>query len=215
MATPYQLVSGDAQRALEVFSEEFDQALALGDVTQWATTLGYHLVSDATKTTFPIPVDAAGYKRREGDDKMRQLFQRSTTVIPMEWQDGVREQARIVEAPDFIGWAGAPTRMALEAMRHPNRMVADLLFNNPFCDFYADEKDQLTSERRLFAGDHPVNVFDSSFGDFSNQHTITTLAVNGYNHWLSQAKTRFRQRKRHTGQPLGFTLSTILCPSAL
>jgi hypothetical protein len=99
----------------------------------------------------------------------------------------------------------------MEALRHPNRMVADLLFANPFIDFYADEKDQLISEIRLFADNHPINVFDSQFGVFGNQFTIGSIAVNGSNHWLSQAKRRFRTRKGPNNESLGLKLKTILC----
>ena len=41
MGTPYNMVSRDAQVALNEFSLEFDGALALGPVEPWATTLGH------------------------------------------------------------------------------------------------------------------------------------------------------------------------------
>src|SRR6187455_2532562 len=101
MASPYDLVSRDAQLALTEFSSEFDAALALGEVDQWAKSFALVNSSRAIRTTYPIPVSAAGYVLRQGDDKMRSLFEKSISMSPVEWVDGVAELARIIEAPDF------------------------------------------------------------------------------------------------------------------
>ena len=123
-------VSKDAVAALREFSSDFDQALALGEVDVWSKKLGSAVLlntSKAIKTTYPIPVSAAGYKERKGDDKMRRLYEKSLDMTTREWQDGVMGKARVIEAPDFIGWQSEPSRIAKEEQRMPNLLLAELI----------------------------------------------------------------------------------------
>jgi len=210
MAVPHNLVSRDAQIALREFSDQFAEALALGDFSQWATMLGYDHVSSSLSTTFPVPISAAGYKRRDGDDKLRRLFERSLSMKTEEWVDGVEELARIVEAPDFIGWMGEPARIATEGMRHPNVLVADVLASNPLLDFYRFESSggSVASTIRLFASNHPFNVLDSSVGTFDNDIDYSAGVIDAA--LVKTVREHFRSIKGANGRPLGLRLSHFL-----
>lgn len=214
MAQRYNLVSGDAQRALEEFSTAFDQAFTAPDAeTQWAQQFGLYNQSRAIRTTYPIPVSAAGYVERKGDDKMRSLYTRSMSLFPKQWVDGVAEDAMIIEAPDFIGWGDEPARIAVEARRQPNRLVAAMLEANPNLDFYRDDTLKTDLGIPLFsAASHPVNIFDTSLGAFGN---ITTgfSAINS--DLFKSVMTKFRARKAANGKPLGLRVTDLIVPGAL
>ena len=127
MATPNSYLSVDAQLALTKFSQEFSEAFALGEFSNWARQFGL-VDSNKYRTTFPIPVSSAGYELRAGDDRMRDLFEKSITFAPVEWTDGVVAKASVVEAPDFIGWLGEPARIAVEGLRNPNVLIASIVW---------------------------------------------------------------------------------------
>lgn len=183
MSKPLQQLSGDAQRRLEEFSAEFDQAFEAADPTsEWAYLFGNVVVKDGViRSTFPMNVSAAGYVERKGDDKLRSMYQRSISVEPIEWTDGIAEKAIVLESDSFSGWAGEPARMAREALRHPNLLVATLLEANANLDFYKDRTNNSDLGIPLFATTHPVNIFDTAFGTFKNAlvqadtSTATTL----------------------------------------
>lgn len=212
MANPFLQVSGDAQRALEEFSTAFDAAFTAPEAeSQWSRTYGLVNSSRAIRTTYPIPISAAGYVERKGDDKMRSLYERSLSMSPVEWVDGVQEKASIIEAPDFIGWAGEPARIAVEARRLGNRIVASMLESNPNLDFYKDKKTGVDASIPLFSGSHPVNVFDSSLGTFDNDHGATGINAT----MMRAALQRFRTKKAANGKPLGLRLTHMLVPPDL
>lgn len=218
MATPYTQVSRDAARALEEFSDEFRTALALGEVTPWAAQLGFLRTTDALKTTFPIPLDAAGYKELKDDIRFRSLYHRSLSMKSKEWFDGVEAKAIEVEAPDFSDWAGQPAAMAFEWERQPNLIVADLLAQSshagPLLDFYRDEDSGTASTRRLFAADHPYNVLKTELGSFDNTMQCTVSDVmSGVA--FRKLMDHFRSIKGPNGKPLGlrFGGGHILAPS--
>jgi phage major head subunit gpT-like protein len=205
MGTPFHYVSSDAQRALEEFSMQFTMALSQGPVRQWAKELGfYRQVSNASiKSTYPIPVSAAGYKEFKGDVKYRTLFQKSLSLIQKTWQDGVEELARIIEAPDFTGWMDEPARIAVAGMALANEIIAGQIEANPVLDL-----DGLT----LFNDAHPFNVFDVGAGTFDND--ITGAGTNPSIANLKVAKEHFRAIKAPNGKPLGLKLTDILCGPA-
>jgi hypothetical protein len=212
MPTPIrQRVSVDSAAALEEFSDSFDAAFATATPDDALRAVGLYEQSAAIKTTYPIPVGAAGYKARKGDDKFRRLYQRSLTIEPEPWQDGVEELAAVVEAPDFNGWAREPERMAREAARHPAILIAAMLEENPVLDFYRDKDTGNTLGIRLFADNHPVNIFDTSLGTFDNDHAAA--ALDGA--LFSAVKTRFRARLASNGRKLGTRVTHILVPGAL
>src|SRR6185369_8312252 len=109
MSQPYFQVSRDAARALEEFSDQFRSALVLTEPDQWDDLgLSYTLANAAGTVTFPLPIDAAGYKEFEGDLKYRRLYTRSMSFRTKQWADGVEEQANVIENDQFNGFADAP-----------------------------------------------------------------------------------------------------------
>lgn len=201
MATPFNYLSRDAQDALTEFSESFDGALAADEAVQWSHNFGLYEQSRAIQTTYPVPVDAAGYVERKGNDPMRDLFEKSASIKPKEWTDGVKILAYKAEAPDFIGWAGAPERIAKESRRQPNLLVAELLASNPTLEF---------DGKALFAADHPVNIFKSSLGSFSNLTTASAIDAT----MVKAVKLAFRQRKASNGRSMGLRWTHVLVPAA-
>jgi len=219
MPSIYHMVPRDVQIALTEFSSDFDAAFALGDVEQWAGMVGRLVTSDVLRTVFPLPLGAAGYKLRNGDDKMRRLYERSMAMSIVEWVDGVKEKAKIVEtAGDWIGWDSAPADMAAEAVRHPNVLVADMLAQNPYLDFYRVERPggSTASARALFASDHPFNVLDSSYGTFDNdwsdgdtvQGETVPSEINAT--LVKQCRKHFRSINGPNGRPLGLRFAGFL-----
>lgn len=212
----YDHVSGDSRRALEVFSDQFRSALALGDVDQWASEMGVHVKSDTLKTTYPIPVSAAGYKELEGDLKYRSLYERSLSMKIRRWQDGVAELEDIVSKDGFIGWLDQPAAMAAEAVRQPNEWVAARLEANPNLDFYKDETLGTDAAIAMFHASHPVNVFDDSKGTFNNLNLTGSLAsADAIDTMFSAIKTKFRARKGPNGKPLGTKFTHLLAPASM
>jgi hypothetical protein len=210
---PYTSASRTATRALEEFDESFKSALAVADPDSlWAAQLGLVLSTDALKTTFPIPLDAAGYKEFKGDIKYRSLYMRAISVFnDKTWQDGVEELAAIVELPDFIGWNEAPAAMAKEWLRLPNTLVAAVLEANPNLELYRDPDTGTLTARALFAADHPFNII-KSVGDFDNDRETTVDEIlNGT--FFSDLKEYARSIKAPNGQPMGIraTGGTIIC----
>lgn len=204
MGNEFKLLSGDAQIKLHSFVEDFALAFAqeIAPAEDWARSLGLNLTTDAapTKTKFPIPVHAAGYKKFEGDVRYRSLFEKSFDLTPETWQDGVSELASIIEAPDFIGWAMQPEAMGAQARALPNQILATLLEANA-----VHPLDGLT----FFNASHPVNVLDSSLSTFAN--TFTGAGTAASITALETAKTNMRKVKAANGQPAGFRLTHVMC----
>ncbi len=210
MGTPLYQVSKEAQRALEEFSEAFAVAFAAQDVESWAKELGLAATSAALKTTYPVPVSAAGYDEFKGDIKYRSLYQKSLELIPKTWQDGVAELASIVEAPDFIGWPSEPAAIAAAAMALPNEIIAEQLEDNPVC----------WDAQNYFDTDHPVNVFDSDAGVFVNDLEYSDSTQAGLIEALRLSDLTFRtipKPSKNTARPrmLGLRLTEVLAPPAL
>lgn len=216
MANPYEQVSRTAARALEDFSDAFATALALGDITPWATQYGYMHTTNALRTTWPIPLDAAGYKELSGDViKYRSLYLREVRLVSKTWTDGVAELASVIEAPDFIGWADQPAVMADQWLRHPNKITAEMLavgsYAGPLLDLYRDPDTGSASTRRLFAGDHEFNVLKPAVGAFDNQLT-TTLAAIADGSFFDAMVNHFAGIKGANGDSLGLQLGSFLIP---
>jgi hypothetical protein len=224
MASIYHDMPRDAQLALTEFSTEFDKAFALGDIEQWAGMIGVIHISDSIRTTFPMPISAAGYKRREGDDKLRALYERSLSMVPESWYDGVEALAKVIESGggEFIGWGNEPANMAMEALRHTNVLVADMLANNPLLDFYRIDRPggSTASAIRLFASAHPYNVLDSGVGTFDNDwsdgDTVEGDTVPGELNatLVKQCRRHFRSICGPNGRPLGLRFAGFLVPAA-
>lgn len=203
MATPFNVISRDAQDALTEFSTAFDAAYTLADFPEWAKMLGLS-VPGKYKTTFPVPVSAAGFRQRQGEDKFRDLFEKSLSVVPFEWQDGVRAHHLKIEAPDFIDWAGEPERIALEAKRLPNTLIAAMLEANPVLEF-----DGLT----LFNDAHPVApIGAASSAVIDNNLTGLTALTTAA---LETIENQFNGFKGPNGKPSGRRLTTLLVPRSM
>lgn len=211
---PFQQISRDAQIALTEFNEAFMTALAQSDVEPWAEEVAFSLVSDAPQIKFPIPISGAGYKELTGNIQYRRLSEKSISIIPVTWADGVEELASVIEAPDFISWMGEPERMAAAGKSLSNELVAKIMISNPASwekndgsiSFFQSSN---TATPSFSAGSHLYNVLDSSFGGFDNDFTGATLPshVN-----LQLAKTRFRRILAANGKPLGLRLTHIVAP---
>lgn len=219
MAVIYNQVSRDAARALEEFSDAMRSALVLAPVEPWAGSFGLVHNTNALRTTWPIPISAAGYHEFKNDFTYRSLYSRSLSMIAKQFQDGVKELAAIVEAPDFIDWAGEPARIAEEWQRLPNELVASMLatssYDGPLLDLYRDPDTGSASTKRLFAAGHPYNVLDTGLGSFDNRLSCTEAEV------LSGAifdrlEDHFSEIDGPNGKPLGLTFAgggSLLVPS--
>jgi hypothetical protein len=214
---PYTAGSRTATRALEQFDDSFQGALAIAEPEAlWASQHGLVVSTDALKTTFPLPLDAVGYKEFKGEIKYRNLYHRTLTVFnDKTWQDGVEEFARVVELPDFIGWTEQPAKMAREWSRLPNTLVAALLEANPNLELYRDPDTGTLTNRALFADDHPVNVLDTTFGSFDNNRTTTQAAILDGT-FFNDLKNYARSIKGPNGKPMGLRADggVILCNGA-
>lgn len=190
MSQPYFQISRDAARALEEFSDQFRSALVLSETADWSDLgLSYTLANAAGTVTFPLPIDAAGYKEFEGDLKYRRLYGRSMSFRTKQWADGVEEQAVVIENDQFSGWADAPGNMAREWKRLPLLMLASMLqgptpatvapaaYFGPLLDLYRDRDSNTASTIPLFSAAHQNNVFDAGVGVFNNILTTTHAAI--------------------------------------
>ena len=200
MGTEFNLVSQDAQRALEEFSQEFSLAFAQGPVQQWAKENGIYKSSKSLKTTYPVPVSAAGYTELKGDLKYRGIFEKSLSLSPKTWQDGVAELASIIEAPDFVGWTDQPAAMASAGLSLANEIIAGLLEANP------TGWDGVT----FFNDSHPLNIFDSSKGTFDNDIGGAGTGVTAAN--LALAMANFDSMKGPNGKPAGLVMTHVFHP---
>jgi hypothetical protein len=220
MGSPYNIVSRDGADRLTEFSDDMRAALVLAEVTPWAEANGLVRTTDALKTTFPIPISAAGYQEFKGDIKYRSLFERSLSMISYPFQDGVAELARVIEAPDFIDWAGEPERIAFEWKRLPNERVAAMLaessYAGPLLDLYYDKETKTASAKRMFASGHPYNVFDDSIGTFDNRMQCTLSQILS-GEIFDRLARHFRSIKGPNGKPLGlrFTGGKVVAPGGL
>jgi hypothetical protein len=171
MTKPLEQLSFDSQRALEQFSSAFTSAYEAGDPdNEWAKTFGLFESSEQLLITYPMSISAAGYVERKGDDSARDMYERSISVTPFEWVDGVQAQERRLRQNDFAvqAWAGEATRMAREALRHPNILAARMLHANANIQLYRDATLGIDAGIPLFSASHQVNIFDSSKGTFKN-----------------------------------------------
>jgi phage major head subunit gpT-like protein len=214
MAAPLYLVSHDAQEALRQFSQEFDAAYTVADPGTWAKDIGLTNSSKNILTTYPIPISAAKYVEKKGETKFRTLYERSLSMSPVEWEDAVSILASKIEAPDFVGWSSEPTRIATEGARQPAKLVAAMLHANPLLDMYTSRARGgiiALSTIRLFASNHPVNIFDTAQGTFDNDLAITGIDATS----ISTVKLHFRSVKAPNGEPAGLEFDTLLIPAAL
>lgn len=218
MSNPQHQISRDAADRLREWSDEYRTALALPDVDPWAEQNGHVRTTDAYKTTFPVPVDQVGYHEFKGDPKFDTLYSRTLSMQTKEYQAGVEAETRMIEAPDFIDWAGKPAQYALEWSRLPNELVAAMLESGsgqgPFLDFYRDSDANIPSARRLFAADHPFNVLDDSVGSWENEVSVTMAEIRS-GKAFKRINRKFRSICGPNGKRMGLKLQggKLLCHS--
>jgi len=199
----YDMVSVDAQTALTAYVAAFVDAL-VGQPKPWAQGLGlFRSGKLPIKTKWPISLSTAGYQPQEGDSRFRTLADEFVEVVSENWQDGIAELARVVEAPDFFGWGEEPQNMAKAANALLNKIVATLLAGGKTADCWDGKK--------FFATNHPVNKFAKGGATFLNLSTTKPVGVSS----LEFMKQHFRSLKAADGSSLGLELGTILSPGAL
>lgn len=208
MGNEFLLLSRDAQIALNQFSNAFALAFTQPAVQPWAKTFGYYQ-SGRHRTSFPIPLSAALYKELKGDIKYRDIFEKSLSLTPKTWQDGVSTLASVVEAPDFVGWAQEPAAMAAAATSLANDIIATALEANATTD---GEGKTRWDGKAFFADDHPVNLFDASFGTYDNNITGAGTDPTAAN--LALAMQNFDLMKAPNGKPLGLRMTHVFHPPA-
>lgn len=216
MSSTYDIVSSLAKKKLEEFSDAFATAIASQDVTPWAASLGHSEETDALKVTYPITLDAAGYKEFSGEIKYRTLYARWVSLTHKQWQDGVKEKKRVIEASDFLGWGKQPAIMAEAAQQLPNVMVASMLAANPNLGIYQDPENSANSvTKALFASDHPYDLTKPSGGTFDNDLTAeavdSTLMATLRQHFRSLMGPGDATNRRN----LGLRLTHLLVPPQL
>lgn len=216
MGTPSRHVPVEVLQYLTDFSTELDAALAVGGFDPWAARLGIVRPVTALRTTWPVPVSTAGYRKREGDDKMRALFQRFASLTTEEWYDGAWAQARILRDNPFSGFDKEPAAMAVEYQRFPNLMVADFLYRNPVLDLYAVDYPggKVASTVNMFSSSHLVNVVDETSDTWSNVWT-DTAPPNGWSGEIDRTlitalRRHFWELKAPNGQAAGYELAGFL-----
>lgn len=168
---PLEQLSFDTQRALEQFSSAFESAFAATEPAEyWAYRFGLVESSDQLLLTYPMSISAAGYKERRGDDAARDMYERSISVTPTTWVDGVKAQKERLRQSDFAvrAWTGEAARIAIEARRHANILAARVLHANANLQLYKDSTLGIDAGIPLFSDSHQANIFDTSVGTYKN-----------------------------------------------
>lgn len=197
----FDLVSVDAQTRLTEFETAFMQALNSEDTDPdavWARTYGYEYQTSMLRTRWPIGLDAAGYQKFNGDIIYRDLAHATIELVSELWSDGVAELRRIIEAPEFIGWADAPANMAMARRQKPNELVAALLADGEGYDSWDDGV--------FFRTGHPFNMKKTSLGTYDNLYTDHAPSIAT----LKFLRQHFRAIKNASGKNMGLRLTHLV-----
>ncbi|MEO7329933.1 MAG: Mu-like prophage major head subunit gpT family protein, partial [Minicystis sp.] len=196
-----QQVSADANTALTAYAMDFITAYQ-AEVEPWAETYGRVRVGPEITTNFPMPVDAAQFKKLFADFEYRRLAAKQLQLTSNFWQDGVREEAKLIEAPDFLGWEDVAMNMAQAARQAPNSLVAEILQAGKTAACWEDA----TGTVKWFDAAHPNNPFNAAAGTYGNLHTSKPLTAAN----IDFAFQKFREIKAPDGKrPRGLRLSHI------
>lgn len=209
-----QALSRDASAATREFVTDMRMALRSAG-TAWATGIRPFRTTNALRSTFPVNLSEAGYKRAMGEDVFRQLGQKSMSMKLEKWTDGVREQSEVIELTPWHGWGDEPAAMAEQATILPNKVIADLLKNGktiPSWENPSNEDGSLRSTAiKFFQASHQCNVLKDGVGTYPNLHTATPLTKAN----VKAMKQAFREIKGPSGDPMGLRLTHILVPPDL
>lgn len=202
-----QQVSADANTFLTMFAMDFLAAYQAEPVP-WAEQFALVRVGPEITTNFPMPVDAAIFKKLLGDFEYRRLAAKKLSLTSNFWQDGVKEEAKLIEAPEFFGWDDAPMVMANAARQVGNTLIASLLQSGAATDCWDDDSGAID----FFDASHPNNPFDTSKGTYSNLHTSKAMT----DVTIDFAFQTFREQKGPDGiTPRGSRLTHIFCGADL
>lgn len=195
------MVSTDAVTALTEFESRHMQALNIQSAEDaWATRLGYEHNTGALVTKFPISLDAAGFKKFNGDPKYRDLHSATVELTSELYQDGVAELKRVIEAPDWIGWLHAPENMARAKAKKPAELVAAALAAGEATDCY--------DGTFFFDTGKPFNPKKPSLGTYDN--LVASKPISGAS--IAFWRAYFRSMKDASGKNLGLKLGGFLAP---
>lgn len=98
-------------------------------------------------------------------------------------------------------FAPLASAMGEQAAKWPDDVVGEKLLENPEC----------FDGKAFFASDHPVNLDDSTMGDYSNLETNFPLTLANY----GAAKARMRSFKGADGRPIGSRGTLLVVPPSL
>jgi hypothetical protein len=203
----YDRAGVDLQTRFTAFAFDFMQAYGRSDVPPWAEDpkLCVMTVGPQLQTDLPLPVSAAEFKKLLGEVEYRRLAAKMLKVKTDQWQDGVAEEARLLELPSFVGWGEEPMNMGIEARALGNRIVAGLLEDGN--NIVSWENPEGVTTLKFFATGHPNNPFDTGAGTFDNYHTSKPLDTDG----VDFAFEAFRAMKAPNGKtPRGLRLTHLL-----
>jgi hypothetical protein len=172
MSFPFDLVSGDAQRALEVFQSEFNAALEAVDRRVGVVAAVRPRELEPQHPHHVPDPDLGGWATSSGKRRRPD----AVAVSPVDQHEaedvgGRHRGARFRCSRRRTSWAGLGSLRASRARRgrHPNSLVAQLL--------HANREPRLLQGRdaghgrrgsRCSARRHKVNVFDDAAGTFGN-----------------------------------------------
>lgn len=204
-----QHLTADTITRLTEFSFEFQQVYQAQPGT-WAEMMGLVRLSNMILTRFPMSASSALFKPLVGDAQLRRLAEKFMEVtLPEPWQDGIREKADILEAPDFTGWGMEPEALALDAVAMPSRVVATELAAGTSASTWEDD---YAGGIKFFDAAHPTNPTLSNGVTYSNLYTTCPLTAAN----LDRVWTDVRKIKASNGvTPRGLRLTGVMVPSAM
>jgi hypothetical protein len=203
---PNNYAPADYMSRLISFQGQFARAFERGIEGLWLTDELIEIVTagpDVMVARFPVPINAAGYKKHEGEIQYRRLSSKTFDMEFGVWSDGVEEKVTTLMSNQWTGWMSQPAAMA-RASREFEGEQAALALENGLTELSWDGVP-------FFSASHPINVFDASFGVQSNVMYNATPS----NTTLDALEERFAAMQGPDGKELGLQLSGLLYPGAL
>jgi hypothetical protein len=204
-----QNVTADTTTRLTEYSFEFEQVYQ-AQPGSWAEAMGMVRLSNMILTRFPMSASSALFRKLVGDMQYRRLAEKFMQVtVPDPWQDGVREKAEILEAPDFTGWGMEPSNLAIDAAALPNRAVAAALAAAKTATTWEDD---YAGGKFFFDAAHETNPVEANGTTYKNLYTTFGLTTDN----IDTIWTDVRKIKAANGStPRGLRLGGVMVPSAM
>lgn len=204
-----QNVTPDTVTLLTEYSMEFEQVFQAQPGT-WAEAMGMVRLSNNILTRFPMAASSAIFRKLVGDFQYRRLAEKfMQVVVPDPWQDGVREKAEILEAPDFTGWGLEPTSMAMDAAALSNRVVAAALAAGKTAKSWEDD---YAGGQFFFAAAHDVNPVAATGVTYKNLYTTTPLTAPNFDTIWQDVRSI---KAANGSTPRGLRIGAVLVPSQM